>query len=66
MKNLMSAIIFMVLGAMLVLAVLDWATLPEVWFSYSTDECVQVINYHEGDKYSCENLPNKFHHIWVK
>lgn len=40
--------------------------LPDVWFSYSTDECVKVINYVEGDNYSCENMPSKFNHVWVQ
>lgn len=47
-------------------AFIDAASSPDVWFSYSTDECVKVINYVEGDKYSCENLPTKFHHVWVE
>lgn len=41
-------------------------SLPDVWFSYSTDECVKVVNYVEGDNYSCENLPSKFNHVWVE
>jgi hypothetical protein len=41
-------------------------SIPDVWFSYSTDECVKVINYVEGDNYSCENMPSKFNHVWVK
>jgi hypothetical protein len=39
---------------------------PDVWFSYSTDECVKVINYVEGENYSCENMPSKFNHVWVE
>jgi hypothetical protein len=56
-------------GAMCGLAmwiVLDAASMPDVWFSYSTDECVKVINYDKNDKYSCENLPSKFNHVWVQ
>jgi len=41
-------------------------SIPDVMFSYSTDKCVEVINYVESDKYSCENLPTKFNHIWVE
>lgn len=40
--------------------------MPDVWFSYSTGECVSVVNYVEGDNYSCENLPSKFNHVWVE
>lgn len=41
-------------------------SIPDVHFSYSTEECVQVLNYVEGDTYSCENLPIKFNHVWVQ
>jgi hypothetical protein len=40
--------------------------LPDVYFSYSTDECVKVVNYKEDHNYSCELLPAKFHHVWVQ
>jgi len=40
--------------------------LPDVWFSYSTGDCVQVLNYAQGDEYSCENLPKRFYHVWVE
>jgi hypothetical protein len=45
---------------------LDAMSMPDVWFSYSTDECVKVINYVEGENFSCENMPSKFNHVWVK
>ena len=41
-------------------------SIPDVMVSYSTDPFVKVINYVEGDKYSCENLPTKVKHIWVE
>ena len=41
-------------------------SIPDVHFSYSTNECVKVLNYVEGENYSCENLPRKFNHVWVK
>lgn len=40
--------------------------LPEVQMSHSTGECVKVINYVESDKYTCDDLPKKYHHVWVK
>ena len=40
--------------------------IPDVHFSHSTGDCVEVINYEEGDNYSCENLPSKFNHVWVE
>ena len=41
-------------------------SIPDVHVSYSTEECVDVINYDKDDNYSCENLPSKFNHIWVQ
>lgn len=63
---ILQATVFGVLAAGIVYTVLDAASMPDVWFSYSTDECVKVINYDKSDKYSCENLPTKFNHVWVK
>lgn len=40
--------------------------IPDVHFSHSTGDCVEVINYEEGNNYSCENLPSKFNHVWVE
>jgi hypothetical protein len=40
-------------------------SLPDVHMSYETGTCVEVVNY--GDtNFSCENMPKKFHHVWVK
>jgi len=47
-------------------AMLTAAALPDVWFSYETQECVKVLNYEEDDNYSCENLPPRYYHVWVK
>lgn len=59
-----------VLGAFLFFGALAWAIntalkMPDVYFSYSTGECVEVVNY-SGTNYTCENLPVKFHHYWVE
>jgi len=40
-------------------------SVPDMHVSYSTGECVKVINYTDT-KYSCENQPQKYNHIWVK
>ena len=51
----------MILSAML--------NIPDVLVSYSTNECVEVVNYTEADaieNYTCNNLPSKFNHVWVK
>ena len=40
--------------------------LPDVLVSNSTNECVDVFNYREDDKYTCQNLPERYNHIWVE
>lgn len=52
-------------------ALLDYAlSIPDVHFSYTTNECVQVLNYPSTlfgtTAFSCENMPSKFNHVWVK
>ena len=39
---------------------------PEVQISHSTGQCVKVINFREKDTYTCDNLPSKYNHVWVK
>ena len=42
---------------------------PDVLFSHSTNECVQVLNYTLNDSienYTCDNLPSRYNHVWVK
>lgn len=51
---------------MFVQAFFNATSLPDVWFSYATNDCVKVINYKEGDNFSCENLPPRFYHAWVE
>ena len=41
-------------------------SIPDVQVSYSTDKCVKVINYAEGDNYTCDNMPTKFNHVWAQ
>lgn len=60
-----------VLGAVAALgvpAVLVWAFMvatdqPDVVFSYSSKQCVRVINP-DGSDGSCDHLPSKFNFIW--
>ena len=40
-------------------------TIPDVHVSYSTNDCVEVVNWSDT-KYSCENMPKKYNHVWVK
>lgn len=39
---------------------------PEVYVSNTTGKCVDVMNYADGDNYTCENMPSKYTHIWVR
>jgi hypothetical protein len=44
-----------------------WASMPTVEVSHSTGHCERVIEYVEPKRgYSCENLPNKYDHVWVR
>ena len=44
----------------------DYAfSLPDVLMSYDSGHCVEVVNYADGDNYSCGNMPSKFNHIWT-
>jgi hypothetical protein len=51
--------------------ILDAALMiPDVVVSYSTNECVEVVNYGSvvfGEtNYSCENMPSRYNHVWAK
>ena len=45
-------------------ALVTAARMPDVHVSYSTGECVRVINYADTN-YSCEQMPEKYNHIWT-
>ena len=56
-------------GAVVVFA--DYAfSVPSVHVSYETRNCVTVENYPSmffgTSNYSCELMPEKFNHVWVK
>lgn len=38
-------------------------TLPIVYEAYPSGECVRVDDV--NGRYSCENMPTKYHHEWV-
>ena len=65
-KIMINSLGIFALAATGALALNSALSIPDVMVSYSTDKCVKVINYVEDDKYSCENLPTKFNHIWVE
>lgn len=49
----------------LVFAIDQTAAQPDVHVSYSTGECVKVVNYTD-ETFACESLPTKFNHVWVQ
>jgi len=66
-KNILYGTIF----GLFILAILDYASgIPDVHMSYTTDQCVKVLNYPTTiwgvSEYSCDNMPGKFNHVWVK
>ena len=72
-KQKINSVVYGLVGAVVLstaaTAVVDLINIPDVWISYSTHECVQVLNYTENDaieNYSCNNLPSKYNHVWVK
>ena len=52
-------------AAMIVNSFLNMLEMPDVHFSYSSGECVRVLNYTD-EVFTCENLPERFHHVWVE
>lgn len=68
-KSIQTVVVVMcafVIFGMFVYALDTASKLPDVWFSYQTQECVKVLNYAEGDNYNCENLPSRYYHVWVE
>jgi hypothetical protein len=54
-----------------IFVMIDYAfSIPDVMVSYESNMCKQVQNYDSvlfgTTAYSCENMPEKFNHIWVK
>lgn len=51
---------------LLMYAIGSASALPDVHVSYSTNQCAKVVNYAEGDAYTCDTLPVKYHFVWVE
>lgn len=71
MKNATQMIVFALVATLLLLVAMDYAlSMPEVLVSYSSRDCVGVNNFpgffFNQEVFSCENLPSKFDHVWVK
>lgn len=71
MKNFMAILTSSLAVFAFTFVAIDYAfSIPDVTFSYSTNECVKVENYpgvlFGTTQYSCELMPNKYNHVWVK
>lgn len=66
MKHIFSIVAISTFGAALMFSLNSALMLPDVYTSYSTNECVKVVNYDISNSFSCDNLPTKYHHVWVK
>lgn len=57
------------LGSMVLLAVAlvawEFFNMPEVEVSHATGKCVRVV-YMDGRTGDCNNLPDKYDHVWVR
>jgi hypothetical protein len=68
---MIKAILVSTLFGALFLVAADLAlAIPDVHESYTTRECVRVVNHDSiffgTSSYSCELLPSKFNHVWVQ
>jgi hypothetical protein len=71
MAKVLGAITGLILVAVVAFGMIDYAfSIPNVLESYSTRECVEVENFpgiiFNQETYSCENMPSKFYHVYVK
>ena len=64
-----AAILTAVAAGGLLFAAADYAfSIPDVYVSFETRECVKVDNFpgmvFGKTEYSCENMPTKYNHVW--
>ena len=65
MKNVFYGAVFFGLIGLGVYAGNEALKMPDVHFSYATNECVKVVNYTD-EQFTCDNYPKKFNHVWVQ
>ena len=65
MKNVFYGAVFFGLLGLGVYAGNEALKMPDVHFSYATNECVEVVNYTD-EQFTCDNYPTKFNHVWVQ
>jgi hypothetical protein len=71
MKGIIQGLLIGSTAAIAVFVAADYSLgIPTVKMSYASDSCVEVENYPTvlfgTSKFSCENMPSKFNHVWVK
>lgn len=60
-----------IIGVIILLITLFWGIVyliletPDVEFSWSTKQCVQVI-YGDGTIGTCDKMPSRYNHVWVE
>ena len=59
-------IVCIVIGGIAMTMAFKLTSMPDVHMSHSSGECVNVINYDDRFDYTCENLPDKYNHVWVE
>ena len=64
-KILFSFVVVCSFLLLLMYAVGSALAMPDVYISYSTGDCVKVVNYTD-ERFSCENYPTKFNHVWAE
>lgn len=66
MKTIVFGTVFGLVGLFTLGYLLNQAlAMPDVHFSYKTQQCVEVINYTD-EGFHCGFLPRKYNHVWVE
>lgn len=65
MKNILAGSFALASMVLLGFLALNVAAMPDVHISYSTGECVKVVNYTD-EVFTCDNYPSKFNHVWAQ
>jgi hypothetical protein len=63
MKSLSLTILLMIsISSIIFYSLVQYLNIPEVHFN--DEGCVRIIK--QGIEHSCENIPKKYTHVWVK
>ena len=61
-----NTIFFAIVLGLMIFALNFVMNIPDVHKSYSSGECIKVINYNKLDSYTCEDMPERYDVVWVK